>query len=439
MSYSDYDPASLAEAMVEAYRSGMDTLLSNKETKYSTLVDGYSTLSGYLDDFQDLLDSYTDYDADESLTAQSCNTSDDEYFSVTSDGTAANGNYSIYVEQLATAQQTAMTFSSKTEALPTTGTLTLTVDDESLSIDFSTLSSGATLQTLVSAINNSDDNPGVTASLVQSGDTVYLMLTSDDTGEEYAFSATYDDGDSNTDTSTFETAFNSQTVLTEAQDAIIQFGSTNAITLTSSSNTLDDVLDGLTITLTKAQDTDDDPVTLTVEIDTDTVESNLQTFVDSFNDLIDNLNTLYDDDGELENNSTVRSLISALKNTFRNNLPDGYTLSDIGLEFSSDGTLSIDSDALETALASNPEILNTCLTDDDGVFDALNDFLDPYTKTGGILDDAEDSAQDSLDRVEDRIDAWNDKMENLYNTYLDQFTQMQVTLAELESSLSYLS
>lgn len=447
MSYSDYDPASLASAMVTAYRSGMDTLLSNKETKYEALVSGYSSLSSYLEDFQDLLEEYTAYDADESLSAQSCTLSDDDYCTVTSDGTAGNGNYSIYVQQLATAQQGALEFSSDDtsstlasltgDSDTSSGSLTLTVDGEDLTINFSDLGTSATLQTLVSAINNSDDNPGVTASLVQSGDTVYLMLTSDDTGEEYAYTATYSDDSS--DTSTFATAFDDQTELSTAQDAIIQLGSTNAITLTSSSNTMDDVLDGLTITLTKAQDTDDDPLNLTVAVDTDTTESNLQSFVDSFNELIDNLNTLYDDDGDLEGNSTVRTLISALKNAFRNSLPDGYSLSDIGLEFESDGTLSIDSDTLEAAVTNNPDILNTCLSDDGGVFDALDDLLDPYTKTGGILDDASDSAQDDLDRVEDRIDAWDEKMENMYYTYLDQFTQMQVTLAELESSLSYLS
>lgn len=456
-SYSDYDPASLASAMVTAYRSGMDTLLSNKETKYESLVSGYSSLSGYLDDFQDLLEEYTAYDSEESLSSQSCTLSDDDYCTVTSDGTAANGNYSIKVDQLATAQQNSLTFSSDDltstlasltgDSSTSSGVLSLTVDGETLTIDFSDLGSSATLQTLVSAINKSDDNPGVTASLVQSGDTVYLMLTSDDTGEEYAYTATYSDStydststtDDASDDSTFASAFSSQTEMTAAQDAIIELGSTNAITLTSSSNTMDDVLDGLTITLTKAQDTDDDPLNLTVAVDADTSESNLQSFVDSFNELIDNLNTLYDDDGDLDGNSTVRTLISELKNAFRNSLPDGYSLSDLGLEFGSDGTLSIDSDTLEAALKSDPDILNTCLTDDGGVFDALDDLLDPYTKTGGILDDASDTAQDSLDRVEDRIDAWNEKMENLYNTYLDQFTQMQVTLAELESSLSYLS
>jgi hypothetical protein len=50
MSYSDYDPAALAEALVEAERSGMDTLLSDKSDKYTSLVSGYSSLETLLDE-----------------------------------------------------------------------------------------------------------------------------------------------------------------------------------------------------------------------------------------------------------------------------------------------------------------------------------------------------------------------------------------------------
>ena len=154
---------------------------------------------------------------------------------------------------------------------------------------------------------------------------------------------------------------------------------------------------------------------------------------------IDSLSDLYADDGDLDGNSTLRSIISSLKNSMRSSLPDGYDLSDIGLSFTSSGTLEIDSDALEEALTNNPDILNICLTDDGGVFDAIQDLLEPYTESGGILSDMEDSAQDSLDRVTARQEAWDTKMENLYNLYLEDFTQMQITLAELESSLSILS
>nr|WP_321241437.1 flagellar filament capping protein FliD [uncultured Tolumonas sp.] len=439
MSYSDYDPAALAEALVESERAGMDTLLSDKSDKYSTLVSGYSSLESLLSDFQDTLDSYSDDDSDLALSAQTCTTSDSDYFTVTSDGSASESSYSIFVEQLAQSYQSVMSFDSEDWALPTDGTLTFTVDGEEMTIDLSTLGSGATLDDLVSAINSNEDNPGVQASLIQSGDSVMLMLSSEETGEDYAVTTSYTAGTASTATTELTDALSNMTVLSEAQDAIIKLGSSsNAISITSSSNTMEDVIDGLTITLTDAQDSTDSPITLNVEADDDTVETNLQTLVDTFNDLVSSLTDLYDG-GDLDGDSTVRGLISSLKNTIRSSLPDGYSLSDIGLEFTSSGTLEIDSDALESALAANPDILTSVFSDDDGIFDALQSLLDPYTESGGIVADLEDSAQDSLDRVTDRQDAWDTKMTNLYNTYLEDFTQMQITLAELESSMSILS
>nr|WP_321272588.1 flagellar filament capping protein FliD [uncultured Tolumonas sp.] len=439
MSYSDYDPAALAEALVESERAGMDTLLSDKSDKYSTLVSGYSSLESLLSDFQDTLDSYTDEDSDLALSAQTCTTSDSDYFTVTSDGSASASSYSIFVEQLAQSYQSVMSFDSEDWALPTDGTLTFTVDGEEMTIDLSTLDSDATLDDLVSAINSNDDNPGVQASLIQSGDSVMLMLSSEETGEDYAVTTSYTAGTASTATTELTDALSNMTVLSEAQDAIIKLGSSsNAISITSSSNTMEDVIDGLTITLTDAQESTDSPITLNVEADDDTVETNLQTLVDTFNTLVSSLTDLYDG-GNLDGDSTVRGLISSLKNTLRSSLPDGYSLSDIGLEFTSSGTLEIDSDALESALAANPDILTSVFSDDGGVFDAFQDLLDPYTETAGILSSMEDSAQDSLDRVTDRQDAWDTKMTNLYNTYLEDFTQMQITLAELESSMSILS
>jgi flagellar hook-associated protein 2 len=438
MSYSDYDAAALASAMVTAERAGIDKMLSAKYDKYSTQVSGLESLDSLLEDFQDSLESLTD---DNALAAQTATVSDEDYFTVTSDGSAASGQYRITVVQLAQTYQAAMTFDSAdgNTAIPSDGTFSVTVGDDSLTLDLSTLSSGATLEDLVSAINKAPDNPGVTASLVVSGDSVLLMITSDESGEEAGVDAiTFTAGTSTDTTTAFQSAYDGLSVLSEAQDAQIQLGTTNKVTITSSSNTLENVLDGLTIKLKKAQDSGENPINVVVEADTDTVVDNLQNVVDSFNSLISSLSSLYGDDGDLDGDSTVRNLISSLKSTMRNSLPDGVTLADIGLEFSSNGTLSIDTDALEDALADNPDLLTECFTDKGGIFDALDDLLTPYTKTGGLLANRQESAQNSLDSIESRQEKWDTKMDKLYTRYLAEFNDMIATMATLESSMSYL-
>ena len=438
MSYTDYDAASLASAMVTSERAGIDEMLSAKYDKYSTQVSGLESLDSLLADFQDSLETLSD---DNALAAQTATVSDEDYFTVTSDGSAATGQYSITVVQLAQTYQAAMTFDAADgdTAIPSDGTFSVTVGDETLSLDLSTLSSGATLEDLVSAINKAADNPGVTASLVTSGDSVLLMITSDESGEEAGVDAiTFTAGTSSAATTAFQSAFDGLSVLSEAQDAQIQLGTTNKVTITSSSNTLEDVIDGLTIDLKKAQASGEDAINVVVEADTDTVVDNLQGVVDSFNELISSLSDLYEDDGDLDGDSTVRSIISSLKSTLRTALPDGVSLADIGLEFSSDGTLSIDEDALEEALADNPDLLTECFTDDGGIFDALDDLLTPYTKRGGLLASRLESSQASLDSIEARQEKWDTKMDKLYTRYLAEFNDMIATMAILESNISYL-
>jgi len=204
-SYEDYDAASLASAMVTAERAGIDELLSEKSDKYSALVDGYESLQTYLEDFQDALDDYADASSDTSFSAQTCTTSEDDYFTVESDGSAASGNYYITVDQLAQNYQAALTFDSTSTELPSDGTLSFTVDGETMTVDLSTLEDNS-LSNLVSAINNDDDNPGVTASLIKSGDSVMLLITSDETGADYTVDMTYTEGTSSDASTTLSDA-----------------------------------------------------------------------------------------------------------------------------------------------------------------------------------------------------------------------------------------
>src|SRR6185503_13324502 len=73
------------------------------------------------------------------------------------------------------------------------------------------------------------------------------------------------------------------------QDSRVFYGSTDparAVLLTSSSNTLDKVVNGVRIDL-KSVSTN--PVTLTVSRDTTAVETQVDDFIKSFNDLIDRI------------------------------------------------------------------------------------------------------------------------------------------------------
>ena len=108
----------------------------------------------------------------------------------------------------------------------------------------------------------------------------------------------------------------------------------------------------------------------------------------------------------------------------------------MGLEFDRNVKLSINSDRLEKALEDDPAALEAMLTSDTGVLAKLEKAVEPYSKSyGGLLGDKQKTLQASLDLVTEKQKRHDYSMELTYKRYLGQFTQMQVTIAQLESSM----
>ncbi|MBN7827947.1 flagellar cap protein FliD N-terminal domain-containing protein, partial [Bowmanella dokdonensis] len=114
----------------------------------------------------DFLTKLENFQSDNSLLANQA-TSSNTALAVTADSNAVPGSYDIFVEQLAQAQQLAMTFDPDAP-LATDGQLDIDVAGTTFSVDLATLGAGATVKELASAINNHADNSGVRATLMRS-------------------------------------------------------------------------------------------------------------------------------------------------------------------------------------------------------------------------------------------------------------------------------
>ena len=148
------------------------------------------------------------------------------------------------------------------------------------------------------------------------------------------------------------------TQTTAAQDAKLVV---NGVSVTSRSNTVSEVVDGVNLTLAK-------PGTATVTIGASTagVTQSVQDLVKSYNDLNKTLAELSRSDpanrnsGVLVGDATARSLQSQLRATLSASLPtatasDLRNLAQAGLSFQRDGSLSLDTARLQSALSANPE------------------------------------------------------------------------------------
>ncbi|MFQ2276124.1 lateral flagellar capping protein LafB [Aeromonas hydrophila] len=418
------DPAATAMQLVAIERKNMDALLKKQMDGIKGQQSALSTLNTKLSTFQTML---KDLNKASNLQAQKATMSQEGVMTVTSNGKASSGQYNFFVEQLAQSHQVGLSLDSETAPLPADGVFSLTVKGKTIDIDLTTLPAGSTVKDLVSKINDAKDNPGVKATLVRTDGKVNMVLTSKDSGLENAISVNYS-GDA---TNSLGAAISGKTDITKAQDAKLRMGGDNPLTITSASNKIENVVDGLTLQLTKAQKSSDAPLLVNIEQDKEAVTGSLKKFVESYNELVDELAKMTSSDpkapGALSSDSGVRSLKSVLSNSVRD-LPNGLSLSSLGIKTDKAGKLSFSETDFNKALDKDPELLGKALLGDDGLLKRMSDSLEPYTKRDGALKGRKTGLEASEKRIKERMDALDRRMDSAYKRYLNQFSTMNQML-----------
>jgi flagellar hook-associated protein 2 len=248
-------------------------------------------------------------------------------------------------------------------------------------------SSNNTLQGIMAAINKG--NFGVTASIVSDGSTGTnatpnrLILTSTATGQSSTMKITLagSGGNPPDDALVSLLAYDPAGTQNLSQKAAASDtkATVNGIDVTSSSPGISGAIAGVTITAVKVGTS-----TLTVSKDTASLTGSVNSFVKAYNDLSTQIGSLtgYDADtktgGPLLGDSTVRSLQASLRRQLSSSITGLQdtsltNLSQIGISFQKDGTLTLDSGKLQKAIDSN-------YNDIAGLFAAVGRGTDPDVK-----------------------------------------------------------
>ncbi|WP_370620937.1 flagellar filament capping protein FliD [Citrobacter cronae] len=413
--------------------------LQNEQADLDAESSGLDSLSTALTDFQTAIDALNS-DTDGPLTFSA--TSNNESNTVSANSQAQAGTYSFYVSQLAQAQQT--TFSMSDDTYPATGTFTLTMEDgTTMDIDLAEANQGddefIDASELVDAINDSDENPGVTAALVKTDGTTTIMLTSDATGAQSAFSVSVT---GNSDLDTAITA--SQQTLTNAQDAEIHLGNENGPAITSSTNTFDDVIPGVTMTFSEASDPDDpnDVTTFTVAEDSGGSQAKVQTFVDAYNTLIDTIDSLtsYGDDdtaaGVFAGDAGMQSLANQMDDIAHASY-GGVSIVDYGITLDSDGHLQIDSTQFTEEMEENPDGLTSIFVGDDSMVAQMDDLMESYLdSSNGIITMRQQNITDQQDKISDEGDQLTQTYTTNYERYVEEYTNTLVEVYSMKISMA---
>lgn len=432
------NPRTMAKAAAYADIATQSANLQQQQAELDAESSGLDSLSTALTDFQSAIDALNS-DTDGPLTFSA--TSNNDSTTVSANSEAQAGTYSFYVSSLAQGQQS--TFQMTDNTYYATGTLDLTMADGSnMEIELSTADSDGDgyidATGLVDAINSSDDNPGVSAALVKTDGQTTIMLTSDTTGAQSGFTVTVN----NTGTSTVITT--PDTAETRPTDAVINLGGKDGPAITSSSNTFDDVIPGVTMTFTEVSDPDDasDVTTITVAEDSSASQAKVQTFVDAYNTLVDTVDSLTSNGGDGSNpgvfagDAGLNSLTNQLDD-IAHSYYDGVSIVDYGISLDSVGHLEIDSDKFNEAMEANPDGLTSIFVGDDSMVAQMDDLMDSYLDSStGIITMREDNIEDQQSKIQDESDQLTETYNTNYERYLEEYTNTLIETYTMKVSMA---
>jgi len=424
---SDINWTNLINDIINAKKAATITPLENKKTNYQSKLSAYQSfnslllsLKNYIDD--NGLDTQTGYDIySSSLTSSSSSITPENVLGVTLGSVSGAGSYSIEVLNLAQAEKIASdSQTSKTEALGLSGTININGEDI-------TIESDDTLTLIASKINSA--NAGVTASILSISDTEHrLIIESQTTGAE-GITLT-DDNDVLETLGILDSSDQKKNIIRTGADASVKI---DGYDITSTTNTLTDVISGVTLTL---KDTNSgSPITLAITENTGAISGKVSALVSSINSVLSYVKT----QNTYSGNSSSTPLMGDINlHTVRNSIIDAIfaevsenttykTASSIGFTFASDGALSLNSTTFSEALSSNKqEVINVLTQLGDTLKTSMNVYVDPYT---GTLTSVEKSINQTISDIDQRIEELNERYEREAEALEKKYNSLELLIS----------
>ncbi len=385
---------------------------------------------------------------------------------VTTSAATKPGTYAIEVQKLAAAQSNATAVYASADSLVGEGTLRIelgtwgpgqasfTPKSGTSYVDITVGPPAESLAQLRDKINAS--NAGVVASVLTDSTGSRLVLRSAATGASNAFRVSVTDTDgNNTDAAGLSAlAFDpSAGILTMAQAlaAANAAASLNSLPITSESNTLADVLDGLTLTLGKETTA---PVTVTAKPDEESIRKAIDTFVKAYNELNTMLaeQTKYDaaskKAGTLQGDSAAVAIRTQMRSML--GLTSGASttftrLADVGLDVQRDGSIAVNETKLKNGIANLGELQKLFGHSDlvtpanNGIATQIRTIADQLLSVDGSIANRTEGLQKRIDLNGDRQERLEERIAMTEKRLLAQYTALDARMGQLNGLSSYIT
>lgn len=456
----------LVQQLLSAERQPKEERLNAKEERIEAEISGLGKIKSKLSDFKDAVDELRSDNGINGREPTISNPSEDnDVLSAEASNSALRGSYEIVVEQLASGSRIttdAGAFASSSDPVLSSGTGSLTFDvggSKSFTVD---VTAGMSLTALREKINNSDNNFGVTANIIDTGTGAgpRLVFSSSETGDGNDLVITNDTGAAELDrlSTTGGTNNISAANIQSAKNAVAYI---DGIEVQSSSNEFENTIQNVSFEVNEVSPKDaagDFLATkLNIGYDKEGLDKKIRDFVDNYNSLIDEIKTLtrygeseLEDDGALAGDSLLRGIQSGLASIVGDSVSSSSLggLFQIGIEFNDDGKLEVGTtdfglgsgeDRLEDALEDNFDEIAKLFTDpDEGIATRLYDFSKEYTSFSGLISLRERAAKDDRDDLFDERETLELRMLNYEEILRDKYLNLDQTVAQLNQTGSAL-
>ena len=342
----------------------------------------------------------------------------EDVFTATATGGSSAELHDVEVLSLANNHRLTSGLYASQDAQVNTGTYSFTSDSNSFDI---TIGSGNnSLLQLRDAINDSLENTSVAASILNVDGGSRLVLNARESGIANSITVT-------------GAGTNIFSEITAASDAELIV---DGFSVTSSTNAVTDVIEGVTLNLVGIGTSK-----VETQRDTESLRESLDQFVENYNNLrtgLDELST-----SELRGDRLPRNAESRLRIEFSSpiELSNGETINpiDIGFTFDRYGVLSLDENRLETAQSQGLEKFLDAFTQADTGFSAkIEAILEDYTRVDGVISGRETGIENRQNSLDDQVDRLEYRLESTESRFRRQFSTMDQLVSQLQSTSSFL-
>ena len=471
---SGLDLESLVGQLLEAERKPKTDALDSREENVEAEISGIGKLKSKLEDFQETLDNLRS-DANLKGREPSINNPSEgvEPFTADASNSALEGDYNIAVTQLAkgsrieTADAINGGYNSSSDTVLSSGAASLTFKIDATSDSFTiNLVSGNSLEELRNAINASEDNFGVTASIIDTGTAnggSKLVFTSDTTGAGNDLVIVNDNDVAELNIVSTTDSLEAASYLAPVNSAQNAKATIDGIDVESTTNEFENVIENVSFDVSELSELNADGVTfktskLSIGFDKEAVEETVREFVKNFNALQAEIKLLtkygesdLEEDGSLAGDSLVRGIQTGINNILFSSVDSSALggLFQIGIEYNDQGELEISStdniglgsgdDRLKDALSDNFDDIAALFTDESqGIAVRLYDYVEEYTSFSGLLKSRENTAKDQREQIFDERLTLELRLATTEQILRDKYLNLDQTVARLNSTGSAL-